>query len=355
MLPVRPPLAPMLARLARELPHPDDHGTVFEPKWDGFRCLAFPDGDDVDLRSRHDRPLSRYFPELVAAIRSLSEARIVLDGEFVLVREGAFDFEGLMSRLHPAASRVERLAREMPATYVAFDLIAEGETDLRDEPFAHRRSRLEAVLASPPPRVVLTPATTDPDVAAGWLERFGGGGVDGVVAKGANLTYQPGRRAMLKVKRVRTADCVVAGYRPYVDSPALSSLLLGLYDDAGALHHVGVVQAFSDRDRIALVDELEGLRIPLEEHPWAAGFLIGRSPTGRLKGSAARWTPHMDHDWVPLRPERVIEVAFDQVDGTRFRHPARFVRWRPDRDARSCRLEQLQIPAVALPDAVRSR
>jgi ATP-dependent DNA ligase len=345
----------MLARLARKLPDPDDHGTFFEPKWDGFRCLAFRDGDDVDLRSRHDRPLSRYFPELVGAIRSLSQERIVLDGEIILARGGAFDFEVLMSRLHPTASRAERLAREMPATYVAFDLIAEGDIDLRGEAFRQRRERLEAVLASPPARVVLTPTTTDPHVAAGWLERFGGAGVDGVVAKEANLTYQPGRRAMLKVKRLRTADCVVAGYRPYVDSPALSSLLLGLYDDADALHHVGVVQAFTDRDRVGLVDELERLRIPLEKHPWAAGFVIGRSPIGRLKGSAARWTPDMDHDWIPLRPERVVEVAFDQIDGTRFRHPARFVRWRPDRDARSCRLEQLEIPAAALPDAVLSR
>ena len=329
----------MLARLARELP---SGRYVFEPKWDGFRCLVFRDGEDVDLRSRHDRPLSRYFPELVDAVRELVVDRLVLDGEIVLVREGRFDFEALMSRLHPAASRVRQLAGQTPATLVAFDLLAEGDEDLRETGFAGRRERLERVLSSPPPRIVLTPASTDPEEAAGWLDRYRGGGIDGVVAKDVGLTYQPGKRAMVKVKTLRTADCVVAGYRPFVDSPAVSSLLLALYDDAGALHHVGVVQAFTDRERAELVDDLVPLRIPLTEHPWAGGFLIGRSPMGRLKGSAARWTPDMEHDWVPLRPERVVEVAFDQVDGTRFRHPARLVRWRPDREPRSCTLDQLR-------------
>jgi ATP-dependent DNA ligase len=341
----------MLARLARELP---SGRYVFEPKWDGFRCLVFRDGEDVDLRSRHDRPLSRYFPELVDAVRELVVDRLVLDGEIVLVREGRFEFEALMSRLHPAASRVRQLAGQTPATLVAFDLLAEGDEDLRETGFAGRRERLERVLSSPPPRIVLTPASTDPEEAAGWLDRYRGGGIDGVVAKDVGLTYQPGKRAMVKVKTLRTADCVVAGYRPFVDSPAVSSLLLALYDDAGALHHVGVVQAFTDRDRVELVDDLAPLRIPLTEHPWAGGFLIGRSPMGRLKGSAARWTPDMEHDWVPLRPERVVEVAFDQVDGTRFRHPARLVRWRPDREARSCRLDQLEPPAAVLPDVVRA-
>ncbi|MGZ4130731.1 MAG: ATP-dependent DNA ligase [Actinomycetota bacterium] len=351
-LPVRPPLRPMLARLARELPDAGDRRFVYEPKWDGFRCLAFRDGDEVDLRSRHDRPFSRYFPELVEAIRELGTDRFVLDGEIVLVREGRFDFEALMSRLHPAASRVQRLASEMPARFVAFDLLAEGDEDLRDTRFGERRERLERLLTAAPPRVVLTPVTSDPTEAAGWLRRYRGGGIDGVVAKAVDLTYQPGKRAMLKVKTLRTVDCVVAGYRPFVDTPALSSLLLGLYDDAGALHHVGVVQAFTDRERVELIDELAPLRIPLEQHPWASGFLIGRSPMGRLKGSAARWTPEMEHDWVPLRPERVVEVAFDQVDGTRFRHPARLVRWRPDREARSCLLEQLETPAPDLPEVV---
>jgi ATP-dependent DNA ligase len=339
----------MLARLARALPGSSDGEFVFEPKWDGFRCLAFRDGGDVDLRSRHDRPLSRYFPELVEGFRSLPVERFVFDGEIVLIRGGALDFEALMSRLHPAASRVELLSRETPATYVAFDLLAVGDDDVRAEPFAHRRERLAALLARPPERIALTAETTDTLEAAGWLERFRGGGIDGVVAKERGSTYQPGRRAMVKVKTLRTADCVAAGYRPFVDTPAVSSLVLGLYDDAGSLHHVGVVQAFSDRERVGLVDELAPLRVPLEEHPWAHGFLIGRSPMGRLKGSAARWTPEMEHDWVPLRPERVVEVSFDQVDGTRLRHPARFVRWRPDREARSCLLDQLDAPEPELP------
>jgi ATP-dependent DNA ligase len=260
-----------------------------------------------------------------------------------------------MARLHPAASRVRRLSAETPATFAAFDLIAEGEEDLREVPFAERRRRLERLLVHAPSRLAVTPATTDRAEARTWLERFRGGGVDGVVAKDAGLTYRPGRRAMLKVKTVRTADCVVAGYRPFVDTPALSSLLLGLYDDAGALHHVGVVQAFADRERLELGDEHPPVRNPLGEHPGSAGLLIGRSPTGRLKGSAARWTPEMEHDWVPLRPERVVEVAFDQVDGTRLRHPARLVRWRPDREARSCGLEQLVAPTPDLPAEATSR
>jgi ATP-dependent DNA ligase len=339
----------MLARLTRELPSGGDH--VFEPKWDGFRCLAFRDGDDVDLRSRHDRPFSRYFPELVEALRAIATEAFVMDGEIVLVRANAFDFEALMSRLHPAASRVRRLASDTPATYVAFDLLAEGDDDLRERPFAERRERLERLLRSAPARIVLTPATTDAAEARGWLERRGGG-IDGVVAKDRELTYRADRRAMLKVKTLHTIDCVVAGYRPYVDTPSVSSLLLGLYDDDGALHHVGVVQAFPDRERVALVEELAPLRIPLERHPWANGFLIGRSPMGRLKGSAARWTPEMEHDWEALRPERVVEVSFDQVDGVRFRHPARFVRWRPDRDPRSCTLDQLGDTTADLPAGV---
>jgi ATP-dependent DNA ligase len=342
----------MLARLVRALPEPGEGVFVYEPKWDGFRCLAFRDDVVVDMRSRHDRPLTRYFPEIVEALRSVRSRRFVLDGELVLVRGETFDFEALMSRLHPAASRVQRLAAETPATFVAFDLLAEGDDDLRGLAFAVRRERLKRLLDPAPRRVVLTPATNDRAQAAEWLERFRGGGIDGVVAKGAGLTYRPGRRAMMKVKALRTIECVVAGYRPFVDTPSVSSLLLALYDDAGVLHHVGVAQAFADRERVELVEELAPLRIPLGEHPWAGGFVIGRSPTGRLKGSAARWTPDMEHDWVPLRPERVVEVTFDQADGVRFRHPARLVRWRPDRDARSCTLDQLEMPAPELPAVV---
>ena len=345
----------MLARLTRELPADADRRFLFEPKWDGFRCLAFRDGDDVDLRSRHDRPFARYFPELADALLDVPSSGFVLDGEIVLVRNGSFDFEALMSRLHPAPSRARRLATETPATFVAFDLLAEGEEGLTERPFAERRRRLEALLAAPPPRVTVTPATDEAAVARTWLDRYRGGGVDGIVAKDLDERYRAGKRAMIKVKTLRTIDCVVAGYRPFVDTPAVSSLVLGLYDDEGSLHHVGVVQAFSDRERVELVEELAPLRIPLEEHPWAVGFLIGRSPIGRLKGSAARWTPEMEHDWVPLRPERVVEVAFDQVDGTRFRHPARLVRWRPDREARSCALNQLEHALGELPAGVLDR
>jgi ATP-dependent DNA ligase len=344
-LPVQPPIAPMLARLTRELPEGD---LLYEPKWDGFRCLAFRDGDRVDLRSRHDRPLARYFPEVVDAIRGLPARRVVLDGELILVRASGFDFAALMSRLHPAASRVERLRGELPATYIAFDLLAEDDLDLRDRPFAERRTRLVAMvddasssLLRRSPALRVTPATADVAVARRWLQRFDGAGIDGIVAKPLDLRYEAGRRAMTKVKRERTADCVLAGFRPFPGARAVSSLLLGLYAADGRLRHIGVVTGLPTAERVRLYEELSPLAIPLEEHPWRDGFLIGASPLGRLRGSAARWTPDMEHDWVPLRPERVVEVAFDQVDLDRLRHPARFRRWRPDRTAESCRLEQV--------------
>ena len=341
MLPVGPPLAPMLARLERELPRGN---YLYEPKWDGFRCLAFRDGDEVDLRSRHDRPLARYFPEVVEALRALPEPRLVLDGELVARRDGALDFPSLLARIHPAASRVERLRHEAPGAFVAFDLVAAAGEDLRARPFAERRRRLEELLRAARPPLHLTPVTDDPELAGRWLERFAGGGVDGVVAKHRELAYLAGERRMVKVKTERTVDCVVAGFRLALDRPAVASLLLGLYDEGGALHHVGVVGSLREDVRRELAAELERLAVPLEEHPWAQGYLVGGGATGRLAGSAGRWTPDMPLDWVPLAPERVCEVAYDQVDGHRFRHPARLVRWRPDRDARSCRLEQLDLP-----------
>ena len=337
-LPLRPPVQPMLAKLVRELPVGD---VLYEPKWDGFRCLAFRDGDAVDLRSRHDRPLSRYFPEVVEALLGVPFESFVVDGEIILVSRDGFDFAALMSRLHPAPSRVERLRRETPADLVGFDILALGDADLREVPFARRREELTELLGGAPPPLHLTPITEDPAVAAGWLARFQGGGIDGVVAKLRSLPYLPGKRSMLKVKTERTADCVVAGFRWYEDRPVLSSLLLALYDESGDLRHVGVVTSFTQGRRQELLRELEPYVTTLVGHPWENGFLIGRSPIGRLKGSAARWTPDMEHDWIPLRPELVCEVAFDQLDGERFRHPARFRRWRPDRDARSCTTEQL--------------
>ena len=338
------PIRPMLARLARELPHGD---FLYEPKWDGFRALAFRDGQEVELQSRHGRPLARYFPELTEALLALDEQRFVLDGEIVVVREHELDFTALMARLHPTASRVKRLRRDTPASYVAFDALAIRGEPLLERPFRERRARLEALLAHVRPPLNLTPATTDREIAAGWLERF-----EGVVAKDRALPYEPGRRTMVKVKRERTADCVVAGFRWMADHPFIGSLLLGLYDEDGELVHVGVVTSFTEPRRMALVDELRHLVAPLADHPWEHGFNVGRSPTGRLLGAAGRWIPgEMTQDWVPLRPELVIEVAYDQVDGHRFRHPARFRRWRPDRDPRSCMLDQLAptpTPAEAL-------
>jgi ATP-dependent DNA ligase len=341
VLAVQPPLAPMLARLVREVPR---GAYTYEPKWDGFRCLAFVSADGVDLRSRQDRPLARFFPELTEAFEDLRAdvgRDFVLDGEIVL--DPPRPFADLMNRLHPAASRVARLRVETPTRFVAFDLLALGEEDCRSRPFRERRGTLARILAAAGSdvgqRIRLTPATSDPDVAARWLDRPGSG-IDGVVAKPVDLPYEPGRRTMIKVKEDRTAECVVAGWRPLPDA-TVSSLLLGLYDGDDELRHVGVVTQLPADERVALVRDLAPLRIPLDEHPWSRGFLIGASPVGRLKGSAARWTPDMEHDWVPIRPERVAEVGYDQVDVDRFRHPARFRRWRLDRTAESCRLEQI--------------
>ncbi len=352
-LAVRPPIAPMLARLTRELPRGD---YSYEPKWDGFRCLAFRDGDAVELWSRHDRPLTRYFPEIGEGLLAVPCREFALDGELIplaAAEGGRFDFASLMGRLHPAASRVERLRHEAPAAYVAFDLLGIGDEDLRDAPFEERRRRLEALLAGSRLPIVLTPLTDDAATAEGWFDRFRGAGIDGVVAKHRALRYEPGKRAMIKVKHERTADCIVAGIRLLPGEQLVSSLILALYDDDNRLRHIGVVTQMPTDMRRELITELAPLRIPLEDHPWREGFIISASPLGRLKGSAARWTPDMEHDWVPLRPERVCEVAFDQVDVDRFRHPARFRRWRPDREPGSCRIDQITIEAPDLDAALR--
>ena len=351
-LPVAPPVAPMLGRLARELPAGD---FLYEPKWDGFRCLVFRAGSEIDLRSRHGRPLARYFPELVEALRALAAHRFVLDGEIVVVTPAGFDFAALLARLHPAASRVERLRAETPAAFIAFDLLALGEDDLRGAPFAERRSRLAELLGAAEPPLFLTPATDQRAVAHAWLDRFAGGGIDGVVAKHRELRYEPGVRAMVKVKAERTADCVVGGFRWLVDRPLPSSLLLGLYDDAGLLEHVGVAASFTEPQRRRLLEEITPLVAPLEGHPWENGFLLGGSPLGRLKGAAGRWTPEMERDWVPLSPVRVCEVAYDQLDSGRFRHPARFRRWRPDRAPASCTFEQLEFAAPGFAELLALR
>jgi ATP-dependent DNA ligase len=331
----------MLGRRVDELPAGD---WIYEPKWDGFRCLAFRAGAEIDLRSRHDRPLARYFPELVEGLSDLCPTSFVLDGEIVVPGPAFLDFDALLARVHPAASRVVRLSRETPARFIAFDLIACDGQDLRERPFRERRALLCDLMGEPRASVRATPATRDPVLAAEWLAGAGGG-IDGVMAKAADLPYRPGVRAMLKVKPERTADCVVAGFRLYVDRPLLSSLLLGLYDDAGELRHIGIVQSFTQKRRRELLEELVPLRVSLTGHPWEQGFLTGGGATGRLAGAAGRWAPgEMALDWVPLAPERVCEVAYDQLDHGRLRHPARFRRWRPDRTASSCTLDQLAAP-----------
>jgi len=343
-IPIDSTLEPMLARLARQLPA---DGYLYEPKWDGFRCLAFRDGEDLDLRSRNQRPLARYFPELVEGLLAVPAQRFALDAEILAVRGGRFDFAALLSRLHPAESRVTRLRRETPALLVAFDLLAREDDDLRDRPFAERRDELARLLEGVPPPVVLTPITQELNRATRWLEIYGGHGIDGVVAKHRDLLYVPGRREMIKVKLERTADSVVGGFRWLVDRPLPSSLLLGLYDDDDALRHIGIASSFGEALRRELLVELRPLVTTLEEHPWEQGFLLAGGPTGRLPGAAGRWSPEMEQDWTPVRPERVCEVAFDHVDDLRLRHPARFARWRPDRDPSSCRLEQLEPPSAA--------
>jgi ATP-dependent DNA ligase len=351
--PVAPPIAPMLARLSRELPEGD---YVYEPKWDGFRCLAFSESaGEADLRSRNQRPLARYFPELVEALRALPRAA-VLDGEIVIAGPDGFDFPALLARLHPSPTRVARLSRETPASFVAFDLLADGEEDLRPRPFSERRRRLEALLGGARSPLHLTPATRDPAVARAWLDRLHGAGIDGVVAKRRDLPYESGRRAMVKVKREQTADCVVAGLRTFAGEPVVASLLLGLFDAGGALRHVGVTSSFPEHERRAMFAELMRVAVPLEGHPWEHGFNVANNPTGRLAGSAGRWDPReMTMDWTPLAPERVAEVAYDRLDDLRFRHAARLVRWRPDRDARSCTLDQLSTKTPELPEAFGAR
>jgi ATP-dependent DNA ligase len=333
----------MLARLARTLPAGE--GYAFEPKWDGFRCLAFRSGADVELFSRQERPLSRYFPEIVEALQALPRRAFVLDGELMVRRGEAADFGALLARLHPAASRVERLRRETPACLALFDVLAVDSEDLRPWPFERRRVALEALLVDAPSPLQLTPLTRDPAVASAWLEGPAVG-IDGVVAKRLDQPYEPGRRSMVKVKPEHTADCVVGGVRLAVDEPAVASLLLGLYDDAGVLHHVGVVASFPAARRRELVLELAPYVTALAGHPWEGGFLLGGGRLGNLPGAAGRWRPGDHQDWVPLRPELVCEVAFDTWEGDRFRHAAHFRRWRPDREPSSCTFAQLESTAA---------
>ncbi|HEX2049426.1 MAG TPA: ATP-dependent DNA ligase [Actinomycetota bacterium] len=329
-----PPIAPMLARLERVLP---EGPYFYEPKWDGFRCLAFASPSGVVLTSRNLRPLGRYFPELVDALAALGTA-VVLDGEIVVEGRDGPDFEALLQRLHPAASRVERLARETPACFVAFDVLGAGRDDLRTQPFARRRPALERILHGVAPPVLPTPATRDARVARRWLDG-GSAGVDGVMAKDERLPYLPGARALVKVKRERTAECVVAGFRWHRDEPVVGSLLLGVWT-GDALRHVGLVTGLRASLRHELLDDVRPLVADVAGHPWERGFALAGGPVGRLPGVASRWADGGSLTWVPLRPERVCEVAYDHFDAGRFRHPPRWRRWRPDRDPASCTLEQ---------------
>ena len=338
-LPVVPPVSPMLAKLSRELPEGD--GLFYEPKWDGFRCIVFRDGDDVVLGSRNEKPLNRYFPELIDSVRDNVPDRCVLDGEIVIVGPSGLAFDTLSQRIHPAASRVKLLAAETPASFVAFDLLALGESDLQGEPYATRRRALEKALEHSEPPIHLTPVTTRPDVARDWFSRFEGAGLDGVVVKDGAMHYLPGKRSMIKVKHERTADCVVAGFRWHKEGGVVGSLLLGLFDDAGALQHVGVASGFSAARRKEFVAVLEPFRADgAKGHPWQ----FEGEPGGRVPGGQSRWSAGKDLSWEPLRPELVAEVAYDHLQGDRFRHATSFIRWRPDRTPASCTYSQLDSP-----------
>jgi ATP-dependent DNA ligase len=340
-LPVMPPVAPMLAKSVREIP---DVGHV-EPKWDGFRTIVFKDGDEIVLGSRNERPMTRYFPELVDALRDNLPPRCVIDGEIIIVTGERLDFDALQQRIHPAESRVRKLAAETPASFIAFDLLAIGDTDLMAQPFSERRRRLVDALAGAEDPIHLTPATADLAQAKEWFSRFEGAGLDGVVAKPLDAAYQPDKRTMFKIKHERTADCVVAGFRWHKSGDVVGSLLLGLYNEQGTLQHVGVVAAFPMARRASLVAELDPLRAAsLAEHPWGAWADESAQGDSRMPGAVSRWNAGKNLSFVPLRPELVVEVAYDHMEGDRFRHTTQFRRWRPDRDPSTCTYAQLEEP-----------
>ena len=344
-LPVMPPVKPMLAKAVGggidDVPAVD--GVVFEPKWDGFRCIVFRDGDDIELGSRNERPLTRYFPEILEPLKAQLPTRCVVDGELVVVTDDGIDFDSLQLRLHPAESRVRKLAGELPSAFIAFDLLALGDESLVDLPFHERRARLEAALGAVEPPVHLTPTTTDRAVAADWFTRFEGAGLDGLIAKDPSLPYVPDKRVQWKVKHKRTADCVIAGFRTHKDGKGVGSLLLGLFGDDDTLHHVGVCASFTATFRAQLVEELAPLQVDaVEGHPWRAWAEAHDHETGRMPGAVSRWNVGKELNWEPVRCERVIEVVYDQVLSGRFRRVARFERWRPDKQPTECRYDQLE-------------
>ena len=339
---IAPPVEPMLAKLADELP--EGGAFLYEPKWDGFRAIVFRGSSDVFIQSRDLRPLDRYFPELHELFLARLPAGCVLDGEIVIAGRKGLDFDALQLRLHPAASRVAKLSKEMPAAFVAFDLLAGEGRDLRDATQVDRRAALESLLASAEPPIHLTPVTRDRALAADWLDRFEGAGLDGVIAKPEQGTYQPGKRAMIKIKHARTADCVVAGFRWHKSGQdTVGSLLLGLYDGKGVLHHIGVTSSFTMATRKQLARDLEPLRRhAVEGHPWREWADAG-AEMGRMPGGQSRWSAGKDMSWEPLRLERVCEVKYDHLQGDRFRHAAVFQRWRPDKPPSECRYDQLEV------------
>jgi ATP-dependent DNA ligase len=342
-LPVMPPIAPMLAKSVPQIP---TGPLSFEPKWDGFRSIVFRDGDEVEIGSRNERPMTRYFPEIVEAIKVNLPEKCVLDGEIIVVVGDRLEFEVLQQRIHPAASRVRLLSQETPARFIAFDLLALDDTDYTEQPFEERRAALEQALADAAPPIHLTPATRDHDLAVQWFSRFEGAGLDGVVAKPLAGTYQPDKRTMFKIKHQRTADCVVAGYRVHKSGPdSIGSLLLGLYKDSGELASVGVIGAFPAARRKELFIELQPLVTTFDDHPWAWAKQEEGTRTPR-NSEFSRWNAQKDLSFIPLRPELVVEVRYEHMEGDRFRHTAQFNRWRPDRDPRSCTYAQLEEPVT---------
>jgi ATP-dependent DNA ligase len=344
-LPVLPPVKPMLAKLSRDLPEGD--GLLYEPKWDGFRCIAFRNGDDVLLGSRNEKPMDRYFPELCDTLKENLPEKCVIDGEIVIATDHGLDFDALQQRIHPAASRVNKLAVETPTSFVAFDILALDDRDLRAVPFEERRAELEKLGAAFSPPMYLTPITSEPQVAADWFQRFEGAGLDGVVVKKSSQPYRENERTMIKVKHQRTCDCVVAGFRWHKSGGIIGSLLLGLYDGEGNLHHVGVAGAFTAARRKELVDELAPYREnALEGHPWQS-WASAQDEGSRMPGGLSRWSQGKDLSWEPLRAELVCEVSYEHMQGDRFRHAAHFQRWRPDRDPESCTYDQLEVVVPA--------
>jgi ATP-dependent DNA ligase len=343
-LPISPPLPPMLAKAVKAMPKGD---LLYEPKWDGFRCIVFRDGDEVELSSRGEKPLTRYFPELVEAVKRELPERCVVDGEIVLRKGSKLEFELLQQRIHPAATRINLLAEETPASFIAFDLLALGDESLMEVPLGERRQRLVDTLAGVNAPIHVTPASDSYELALQWFDEFEGAGLDGVIAKPRDIEYLPDKRALFKVKHERTADCVVAGFRWHKSGPIVGSLLLGIYNDQGQLQHVGVAASFTMKRREELVEELKPYLLEnLSEHPWGEWAQQSEATVDRMPGAVSRWTGKKDLSWVALRPELVVEVAYEAMEGTRFRHTARFRRWRTDRTPESCTYEQLEVPVA---------